>query len=315
MYQPEMKVHILHLRHRIFPFHPVIERARHFLDPRLASLLQDLIRLTLREDICRIGKVALLQCLSMAHQEPSPLHAPGQAVFRKPAQESPDPHRDPVKRSMLQRLTVDIVSSKQLIGSFSRENNLYFLRCLLAQEIKSDRRRIRHGLIHIILDVRKLIPVLVRSDDLCIVFHINTRREILCVLDLTVFSLIEPYRERVVHLSEISQVTGIHSAGQIGSHLYIADLMHLDGLFHHCLNVINDLLKRLFAVPCKIRFEISGDLKLTILIDKVMSRLHAEHPFEESLVCRHKLEGKIVSKSIFIKHLVKLRVFHKCLDL
>ena len=285
-----MQIHILHLRDRVFSFHPVIERTGHFLYARLASLLQDLIRLPLCKNIRRVGKIPLLQRLPVAHQEAAAFHPPGQAALRESAQQPPDPHRDLIKRSMLQRFTVNIISAEQLVRSLAREHDLHLLRRLFAQEEQGDRRRIRHRFIHIILDIRKAVPVFIRRDDLRVILHINACSEFLRILDLTVFPFIESNGECPVHLPQPGQVAGIHTAGKIGRHFHVADLVHPDRFLHHRLNVVNHLFKRLPAVSGEIRLEISGYLKPAVLICKIMPRLEAEYALEKCLIRRHKLE-------------------------
>ena len=125
----------------------------------------------------------------------------------------------------------------------------------------------------------------------------------------------ETYRECTVHLTEISQVAGVHTAGQIGCHFHVADLVLFHRLFHDGFYFIHNFLKGLVAVSSEIRLKVPGDLHLPILIDKIMPGLKTEHPFKKCFICGYELEGQIVSERVLVKDLVKLRMFHKSLDL
>ena len=46
-----------------------------------------------------------------------------------------------------------------------------------------------------------------------------------------------------------------------------------------------------------------------------MTGLKTKYSFEKGFVSRYELKGKIISQSIFIKNLIKFRMFHKCFDL
>ena len=91
--------------------------------------------------------------------------------------------------------------------------------------------------------------------------------------------------------------------------------MHLDGLFHHRLNVIYDFLEGFLRISPEIRLKIPRDLHLTVLVSKIVPRLQTEHPFKKRLVCRHKLEREIITQRIFIKYLIKFRMLHKGFNL
>ena len=212
MNKPKMQVHILHFCHRILIFHPVIQRFCHILNSRSASLFQNFSSLTLCKYIRSIGKIPFFQRLSMTHKKSTAFHPPRQTVFCKFSHKAPDRHRDFIKSSMFKRFTVNIISSEQFIRSFTRKHNFYFLCRFFTQKIQCNRRRIRHRLIHIILNIRKTVPVFIRRDHLRIILHMNTFGKIFCILNLTVFSLVKSDCKRMIDLSQISQVTGIHSA-------------------------------------------------------------------------------------------------------
>ena len=127
MYKPQVHVHILHFRYGVFAPHTIIERLRYFLYRRLAAFLQDLSGLPLCENVGRVSKIPLFQSLAVAHQEPAPLRAAGQAVFCEPAKDPAHRHGDSVKPRMLHRLAVDIVAAEQLVGSLARQYDLYML--------------------------------------------------------------------------------------------------------------------------------------------------------------------------------------------
>ena len=105
-----MKIHILHLCHRIFSFYTCIQWFCHFLDSRLTSFFQNTICLTLCKNIRRICEISLFQCLSMTHKETSSLHTTWQTAFCKRTQETAYRHRYFIKRSMFQRFTIYVIS-------------------------------------------------------------------------------------------------------------------------------------------------------------------------------------------------------------
>ena len=121
-----MKIHILHLCHRILPFHSVVERTGYLLDSRFAALLQYFRGFPLRKDIGRVGKIPFLQRLAVTHKESTPLHSSRQTVLRKFPQHPAHRKRNPVKRRVLQRLAVDIIAAKEFVRSLSGEHHLHF---------------------------------------------------------------------------------------------------------------------------------------------------------------------------------------------
>ena len=201
MYQPEMHIHILHLGHRILVFHALIQWCSHLLNSRLAAFFQNTVRFSLCKNIRRIGKITFFQSFSVTHQEASSFHASWKASLCKISKHSSDRHWNFIKRSMLQRLTVNIISSEQFIRTFSGQHYLYLLRCFLTQKIKCDRRRICHRFIHIILDIGQIIPVFLWSDDFCIIFHVDACCKLFRILNLAVFSFVESNGKGTIHLT------------------------------------------------------------------------------------------------------------------
>ena len=90
--------------------------------------------------------------------------------------------------------------------------------------------------------------------------------------------------------------------------------MFLNGILHHTFYIIHHFFERLLTVSCEMRFKITCNVHFSIFICEVMSRLYTEHSFKKGLIRRNKLERKIVSKCLFIEHLIKLRMLHKCFD-
>ena len=154
VHKPQMQIHILHLRYRVFSLYPFVKRAGYLLNPRLTSFLEQAAGFSLRKNIRSICKITLLQCLAVPHQESSPLHSSWQTALRKLTKHSSDAHGNLIKCGMLQRFTIYVIASEKLVRAFSRKYYFYLLGSLFTQKIQGDSSRISHRFIHIILDIR-----------------------------------------------------------------------------------------------------------------------------------------------------------------
>ena len=172
-----MKVEVLHLGNVVLVSHPVIVRCGKSLRQRRICLYCKKSLSFSRREHVGVSYETFLDGFSLSDEEIK------SAARRKFAAELSylfsDAHRNfVIDRSA--RLAVDVVSAEYLVSAFTGKHHLELFRSYIAHKIECNCRRIRKRFVHMVLDLRKNVPVLLRCDDLAGVFLSDSLRKVLC---------------------------------------------------------------------------------------------------------------------------------------
>ena len=167
-----------------------------------------------------------------------------------------------------------------------------------------------------VLDFREGAPELLRGDNLADVFNRNLSGELFRIADFVIFgTVVETYREGLVHIGGTGHITGIYAGGKEGTNLHVAYLMRFHTVIEGLFNFIHPVFQCFVFLRPEFRNPIPGQTHLTVLIEKVVGGGHFIYVLEKGFKARRVLEGEIAFQGALVELFFKMGMVQKALDL
>ena len=212
-------------------------------------------------------------------------------------------------------LVVDDIAAEELIRSFPGQDDLHMLRGLAVDEVEGRGRGVRQGLVHIILDPGKFLPVFLRGDDLAVVLDPDFFGQGLGIGDLIVFFVIKANGKGLGSLEIGRDIGGVHAAGEEGGDLDVADHVVADGFLDRAVDIVDDPLVGDSLAGSQHGIEIAADPHFPVAADQIVAGGQAEDAAEKGLRQHGVLEGHVLLQGLEVDLPVIARVFKDALDL
>ena len=210
------------------------------------------------------------------------------------------------------------IPAEELVGSLAGEHHLHILRRVLRQKIERDLRRVRHGIVKIILDDGGGVKEIIRADLVADVRQAHGLAEILRIRQLAVFFLLIAHGERLDSVRRLADflhhIAGIHAGGEEAAHLDVGNLVREYAFGERFGDASFPFFQRRLFVDVIADLVIPADGELSVLILKITAVEQLEHMSEHRLLVRNVLIAEVFREPFLVDFLYKVRVGQETLD-